>query len=79
MLLNLISIAGVIWPVEGMPIVLQYISSGLPLTLATSALRSMLTRGWDIDEPEVYHGFLATIAWIILFLTISMVVLKFKR
>lgn len=72
-------LSGVIWPVEGMPIVLQYISSGLPLTMATSALRSMLTRGWDITEPEVYQGFLATLIWIFLFLSISLLVLKFKR
>ncbi|XP_063228570.1 ABC transporter G family member 20-like isoform X2 [Bacillus rossius redtenbacheri] len=72
-------LSGVIWPVEGMPIVLRYISLGLPLTLATSSLRSMLTRGWTIVEPEVYHGFIATIVWIALFLTISMLVLKFKR
>lgn len=72
-------LSGVIWPVEGMPIVLRYVSLGLPLTMATSALRSMLTRGWDIDEPDVYNGFIATIIWIVLFLTISLVVLKFKR
>lgn len=68
-----------IWPVEGMPIVLRYVSLGLPLTLATSALRSMLTRGWDIIEPDVYNGFIATIIWIVIFLTISLLVLKLKR
>ncbi|KAL0277482.1 UNVERIFIED_CONTAM: hypothetical protein PYX00_004744 [Menopon gallinae] len=72
-------LSGVIWPVEGMPIVLRYISLGLPLTMATSALRSMLTRGWDIDEPDVYNGFIATIAWIAIFLSISLIVLKLKR
>ncbi|EEB10801.1 ABC transporter, putative [Pediculus humanus corporis] len=72
-------LSGVIWPVEGMPIVLRYVSLGLPLTLATSALRSMLTRGWDIIEPDVYNGFIATIIWIVIFLTISLLVLKLKR
>lgn len=72
-------VSGVIWPVEGMPIVLRYISMGLPLTMATSALRSMLTRGWDIDEPDVYNGFIATVAWIAIFLSISLIVLKLKR
>ncbi|CAL1673499.1 unnamed protein product [Lasius platythorax] len=72
-------LSGVIWPVEGMPTFLRYVSQGLPLTLATTALRSMLTRGWSISEPNVYNGFLATIIWIVVFLTISLLVLKFKR
>lgn len=74
-----VCLTGVIWPVEGMPIVLRYISLGLPLTMATTSLRSMLTRGWQINEPDVYNGFFATIIWIALFLTISLVVLKVKR
>ncbi|XP_036143267.1 ABC transporter G family member 20 isoform X1 [Monomorium pharaonis] len=72
-------LSGVIWPVEGMPTILRYISQGLPLTMATTALRSMLTRGWSITEPNVYNGYLSTIIWIIVFLTISLLVLKFKR
>ncbi|XP_044262651.1 ABC transporter G family member 20 isoform X2 [Tribolium madens] len=72
-------LSGVIWPIEGMPTVLRYISTFLPLTLATTSLRAMLTRGWSIAEPAVYYGFLATIIWIAAFLTISMLVLRFKR
>jgi ABC-type multidrug transport system permease subunit len=71
--------AGVIWPIEGMPCVLRYISLGLPLTMATTALRCMLSRGWSIVEPDVYNGYIATIIWIVLFLSISLIVLKFKR
>lgn len=72
-------LSGVIWPIEGMPLVLRYVALGLPLTMATTSLRSMLTRGWAITEPDVYNGFLATIIWIALFLIITLVVLKFKR
>ncbi|XP_039293185.1 ABC transporter G family member 23 isoform X4 [Nilaparvata lugens] len=72
-------LSGVIWPVEGMPVILRYISACLPLTLATTSLRSMLTRGWFITEPDVYLGFISTIIWIVLFLSISMIVLKVKR
>ncbi|XP_046816635.1 ABC transporter G family member 23 isoform X1 [Vespa crabro] len=72
-------LSGVIWPIEGMPTVLRYVSQGLPLTMATTALRSMLTRGWSISEPDVYNGFISTIIWIVVFLTISMLVLKFKH
>lgn len=55
------------------------IAVGLPLTLATSALRSILTRGWGLMEFEVYMGFVATISWIALFLVITMVALKLKQ
>lgn len=72
-------LSGVIWPIEGMPIILRYISTFLPLTLATTSLRSMMTRGWSFVEPDVYLGFIATIVWIVLFLTISLVVLRLKR
>lgn len=72
-------LSGVIWPIEGMPIVLKYISLVLPLTLATSSLRSILTRGWTIVEPAVYSGFLSTLAWIVLFLVFTLIVLRSKR
>lgn len=72
-------LSGVIWPIEGMPYVLRGISTFLPLTLATTALRSMMTRGWDISEPDVYYGFISTIVWIFLFLSISLAVLRLKR
>ncbi|KAI4460748.1 atp-binding cassette sub-family h member 1 [Holotrichia oblita] len=72
-------LSGVIWPIEGMPTVLRYIALFLPLTMATTSLRSMLTRGWSIIEPDVYYGFISTIVWIVLFLTISIIVLKVKR
>ncbi|KAL1494779.1 hypothetical protein ABEB36_010323 [Hypothenemus hampei] len=72
-------LSGVIWPIEGMPTVLRYISTFLPLTLATTSLRAMMTRGWSLLEPDVYNGFIATIVWIVLFLTISLIVLKIKR
>lgn len=62
-----------------MPVLLRYISYCLPLTMATTSLRSILTRGWNLFEPDVYLGFVSTISWIVLFLSISMAVLKFKR
>lgn len=72
-------LSGVIWPIEAMPTVLRYISICLPLTMATTATRAILTRGWSFIEPDVYNGFLSTIIWIVLFLTVSLAVLKFKR
>ncbi|CAH0597589.1 unnamed protein product [Chrysodeixis includens] len=72
-------LSGVIWPIEGMPWVLRYVSLCLPLTLATNSLRSILTRGWPITDPEVYMGFVSTLAWIALFLVVTLTILRFKR
>ncbi|XP_031632898.1 ABC transporter G family member 20 isoform X2 [Contarinia nasturtii] len=72
-------LSGVIWPIEGMPFILKYISYCLPLTQATTALRCMLTRGWSIMEQEVYLGFISTLTWIAIFLAVTMIVLRLKR
>jgi len=72
-------LSGVIWPIEGMPLYLRYISLGLPLTMATTSLRSILTRGWSFMEFDVYMGFISTIVWILVFLVITIVALKAKR
>jgi len=72
-------LSGVIWPIEGMPTFLKYLSTFLPLTMATTALRSMLTRGWEIYEKDVYMGFVSTLIWIFIFLSISFIVLRVKR
>ncbi|KAG7297604.1 hypothetical protein JYU34_019659 [Plutella xylostella] len=72
-------LSGVIWPIEGMPWILRGVATWLPLTLATNALRSMLTRGWGLTNPDVYLGFLSTIVWIGLFLVFAILILKIKR
>lgn len=77
--LPMMMLSGIIWPVEGMQAVLRGISSVLPLTRATEALRSMLQRGWGIDDAAVYEGFIITIVWILMHLTTSILLLKFKK
>lgn len=59
--------------------VLKIISYVLPLTKSTESLRCILARGWSIETPEVYEGFIATLIWIVVFLTISILLLKFKK
>uniref|UniRef100_A0A1B0B3C6 ABC transporter domain-containing protein n=1 Tax=Glossina palpalis gambiensis TaxID=67801 RepID=A0A1B0B3C6_9MUSC len=72
-------LSGVIWPIEGMPLVLRYISYCLPLTLATSSLRSILTRGWGVMATQVYMGFLSTLAWILGFLIMTLVAMRSRQ
>ena len=72
-------LSGIIWPLEGMPAYLRYISYVLPQTFACQALRGILSRGWSIVQPQVYRGFLVTTGWILVLLVISTVVLKIRR
>ncbi|KAL7295350.1 hypothetical protein TKK_0011237 [Trichogramma kaykai] len=77
--LPIVMLCGIIWPIEGMHSVLQYISYLLPLTKSTESFRAMLARGWEINEPTVYEGFIATTVWIFVFLTVAILLLKFKK
>ncbi|OXA50402.1 ABC transporter G family member 23 [Folsomia candida] len=69
-------LAGSIWPVEGMPIILQYVSYGLPGTLACEAFRSIVVRGWGFSHIYVWTGFLSTFAWVCLYWILGIFVHK---
>ncbi|KAL4148776.1 hypothetical protein QTP88_002935 [Uroleucon formosanum] len=77
--LPIVMLCGIIWPVEGMHAVTKSISFILPLTQSTESMRSMLARGWPITEPSVYIGFFSTVIWIFVFLTSSVLLIKFKK
>lgn len=72
-------LTGIIWPVEGMHNILKVISVFLPLTKSTESMRAMLARGWSITSPAVYLGFISTLLWIAVFLTLSILLIKFKK
>jgi len=48
-------LSGVLWSVESMPKVLQYIAYGLPLTYANLALRKLMIKGFALHQvaPEL--------------------------
>ena len=71
---NLI-LSGIIWPVTAIPIWVRWLSYVQPTTLAINSLRNIMLRGWNIDQPGVYHGFLSTIAFATFFFLVA---LKFK-
>lgn len=77
--LPIVMLCGIIWPIEGMHSVLKYISFILPLTKSTESMRAMLARGWPISNPTVYFGFIATFIWISVFMTIAILLMKFKK
>jgi ABC-type multidrug transport system permease subunit len=77
--LPIVMLCGIIWPIEGMHPVMRVISIFLPLTYSTESMRSILQRGWMITNPNVYIGFGTTALWIVVFLTVSILMLKFKK
>ncbi|XP_054268829.1 ABC transporter G family member 20 [Macrosteles quadrilineatus] len=77
--LPFVMLCGVIWPVQGMHKILRNISYFLPLTLSTESLRSILAKGWSINETAVYAGYISMSTWIMIFMVSSVLLIKFKK
>jgi ABC-type polysaccharide/polyol phosphate export permease len=60
---------GILWPIEGMPLVMQYFTYLLPCTLATESIRSIISRGWGFTHFRVWPGFANSIIWIVIYWT----------
>ena len=76
--LPIIFLSGIIWPLEGLPLVLKNISWYLPLTAAVQAMRGVMARGWNISHSSVYAGIGITTAWISIFMTLSWIAMKIR-
>lgn len=77
--LAILFLSGILWPIEGMHWLLQYVVWSSPLTHATEAMRSIMLRGWGITQPVVYTGFFATMIWIVVYLSLTLVSLRLKK
>jgi ABC-type uncharacterized transport system permease subunit len=74
----LLSVTGMMWPLEGMPAKLRAVAYCLPGTVPIVSLHDILRRGKGILESQVYSGFLVTIFWILLHCGMCIVILKLK-
>ncbi|KAK9308730.1 hypothetical protein QLX08_001347 [Tetragonisca angustula] len=72
----LVLLCGLIWPIEGMPKALKWLSLTLPITIPGNTLREIMHKGTDFDNPDVYLGFLVISAWIFGLLFICLFQLK---
>lgn len=77
-LIYIIIIIGSLWPVEAMPKVLRWISYALPLTVPSISMRAIIEKGFSIEEPEVFIGFLIITTWTLIFIAICIIHLKIK-
>ncbi|CAG0915664.1 unnamed protein product [Notodromas monacha] len=67
----MILIAGVFWPLSFRPDWLRYISYSIPPTGIVEASRAAIMTGKGILDKEVYRGFLITLGWLFVFMTLA--------
>jgi len=67
-----ILLSGVFWPIQAVPEVLRPISYLLPLTYAVDGVRSVMVRGWGIDQVSMDLAILAIFAIAVMGLSILM-------
>ena len=72
-------LCGLIWPLEGMYPPLRTVATYLPLTKSIDSMRAILQKGWTFFNPTIYWGFTFTTVWVIIYLAISFIVLKYKK
>jgi len=68
--------SGVIWPVESIPGWMAWVSYGLPTTWAAQALRSIMIRGWGIENQQVWFAIVVILIWGISLIFIASLILK---
>jgi len=78
-LIPMLVMCGVIWPIDAMHRFLKPVAYILPLTYPTESMRCILQKNWGLDSKSVYIGFITINIWTVIFLVISIVLLKIKR
>jgi len=71
-------IIGCLWPVEGMPKGLRWISYILPTTLPSISMRGIIYKGYSVFEEQVYIGFIIIVGWILFYFIVTILGLRRK-
>uniref|UniRef100_A0A6G1SIZ5 ABC transporter G family member 20 n=1 Tax=Aceria tosichella TaxID=561515 RepID=A0A6G1SIZ5_9ACAR len=74
-----ITLSGILWPFEAIPMWLRTICYIQPLTMPVQALKAITLKGAVFGDRAVNLGFLVSISWLIVFLTISAKRFKFYQ
>ncbi|XP_045539902.1 ABC transporter G family member 20 [Papilio machaon] len=75
----MILLCGILWPLEGMSAGLRAVALALPFTVPSKSLRDIMEKGSSITDATVYNGFLITIAWIVVTISLCFLRLKYKK
>ncbi|CAF4624595.1 unnamed protein product [Rotaria socialis] len=71
--------SGVIWPLEGMPSAMRFLSNFTPLTHPVEAMRCIASRGWSFGYFKVWFGFVNASAWSLGFFIIAAVLFALRK
>lgn len=74
-----ITMSGILWPFEAIPRWLRTICYIQPLTMPIQALKAITLKGAGLSDRSVQLGFIVSITWLLLFLTISAKRFKFYQ
>ncbi|CAF1123969.1 unnamed protein product [Rotaria sp. Silwood1] len=71
--------SGVIWPLEGMPSVMRFLSNFTPLTHSVEAMRCIAARSWSFGYFKVWFGFANAGAWSLGFFVIAAILFALRK
>ena len=63
-------------PPPGIPIPLRWLSYVFPTTWGASSMRSVMGRGWGIEEGTVWQAFLVILGWLAVFFALSVLAIR---
>ncbi|CAG9829052.1 unnamed protein product [Diabrotica balteata] len=63
MFFPMMSLCGLMWPIEGMPPALRFISKCTPVTIPIESFRNVFKKGWSLENFEVYNGVCVALIW----------------
>lgn len=75
LLMPILLLSGMIFPIESMPRILQYVSAIIPTRYYTSAMRKLMIMGVSIKE--VYHEIAILVGMLVVLLSLSLA--KFNK
>lgn len=71
--------SGVIWPAEGMPPIMLFLSNFTPLTHVVEAMRCIVSRGWTLIYFKVWFGFVISGAWSCGFFALAAILFALRK
>ncbi|KAG5674741.1 hypothetical protein PVAND_004692 [Polypedilum vanderplanki] len=75
----MVVLAGMFWPLQGMPMFLQYVSYCMPFTLPSIAVRNIMMKGYSFFDPSVLIAAAIVTGWAFFAILLGLQGLKRKK
>lgn len=75
----MVVLAGMFWPLQGMPQFLQYLSYCMPFTLPSIAVRNIMMKGYSFFDPSVLKAAAIVTSWAFFAIFLGLQGLKRKK